>query len=179
MYYIVDRAVGGCDPAVVHLPLSPQLCRFSEYKANTVQAVQATRRSLYFSLPLQRETRKPLRSPALPPSDESSTVVQAWQSGRRRPPSPAPPPPSADLHQLLQHQHQKHQASPVFASKALPTRRQRGEKHQKHHRLTSSFTKFDSFLGMFAPLIFLKQFIAVEFYRWFVSLEDYREENSV
>ena len=98
-------------------------------------------RSLYFSLPLQRETRKPLRSPPLPPSDESSTVVQAWQSGRRRPPSPAPPPPSADLHQLLQHQHQKHQASPVFASKALPTRRQRGEKHQKHHRLTSTFTK--------------------------------------
>ena len=118
-------------------------------------------RSLYFSL-LQRETRKPLRSPPLPPSDESSTVVQAWQSGRRRPPSPAPPPPSADLHQLLQLQHQKHQASPVFASKALPTRRQRGEKHQKHHKLTSSFTKFDSFFGMFAPLIFLKQFIAVD-----------------
>ena len=165
MYYIVDRAVGGCDPAVVHLPSHHNSAASLNIKQTQCKQCKQLGRSLYFSLPLQRETRKPLRSPPLPPSDESSTVVQAWQSGRRRPPSPAPPPPSADLHQLLQLQHQKHQASPVFASKALPTRRQRGEKHQKHHRLTSSFTKFNSFFGMFAPLIFLKQFIAVEFYR--------------
>ena len=70
MYYIVDRAVGGCDPAVVHLPLSPQLCCFSEYKANTVQAVQATR-------------QKPLFLPPSPKGDEETVEISASPSLRR------------------------------------------------------------------------------------------------
>ena len=70
MYHIVDRAVGGCDPAVVHLPLSPQLCRFSEYKANTVQAVQATR-------------QKPLFLPPSPKGDEETVEISASPSLRR------------------------------------------------------------------------------------------------
>ena len=149
MYYIVDRAVGGCDPAVVHLPLSPQLCRFSEYKANTVQAVQATRQKPLFLPPSPKgdeETVEISASPSLRREQYCSASMAEWttettitsaSSSICRSPPAAP----------AQHQHQKHQASPVFASKALPTRRQRGEKHQKHHRLTSSFTKFDSFLG--------------------------------
>ena len=142
MYYIVDRAVGGCDPAVVHLPLSPlQLCRFSEYKANTVQAVQATRQKPLFLPPSPKgdeETVEISASPSLRREQYSSASMAEWTTETTitsASSSICRSPPAAPA------QHQKHQASPVFASKALPTRRQRGEKHQKHHRLTSSFTK--------------------------------------
>ena len=129
--------------------LSPQLCRFSEYKANTVQAVQATRQKPLFLPPSPKgdeETVEISASPSLRREQYSSASMAEWttettitsaSSSICRSPPAAP----------AQHQHQKHQASPVFASKALPTRRQRGEKHKKNNRLTSSFTKFDSFLG--------------------------------
>ena len=80
MYYIVDRAVGGCDPAVVHLPPSPQLCRFSEYKANTVQAVQATRQKPLFLPPPKgdEETVEISASPSLRREQYSSASMAEW-----------------------------------------------------------------------------------------------------
>ena len=81
MYYIVDRAVGGCDPAVVHLPSHHNSAASLNIKQTQCKQCKQLGRSLYFSLPPPKgdeETVEISASPSLRREQYSSASMAEW-----------------------------------------------------------------------------------------------------